>query len=223
MILPIVLGQKYETKRIFTPEGVSIPVTFIKTAPSMITSVSLNEESSQKGITIGYGEKKHIAKNVRGKLIKEGIEKAVAKQKYISQKELKNILVSEGEKKGIKIGEKEFFIGEVINPSDVFNIGDNITVVGTSKGKGFAGVVKRHGFAGGPRTHGQSDRERAPGSIGQRMTPGRVFKGLRMAGRMGTDRVSVKGLSIVQVTETGVYVKGVIPGYKTSFVEIHKA
>ncbi|OGM89584.1 50S ribosomal protein L3, partial [Candidatus Woesebacteria bacterium RIFOXYD1_FULL_46_19] len=105
-------------------------------------------------------------------------------------------------------------VGDTIAASDIFSVGDIIQVTGTSKGKGFAGVVKRWGFAGGPRTHGQSDRERAPGSIGQTTTPGRVFKGKKMAGRMGGERVTLKNLQIVSVNpETNeIEISGPVPG-----------
>jgi large subunit ribosomal protein L3 len=101
-----------------------------------------------------------------------------------------------------------------------FNIGDKVDISGTSKGKGFQGVVKRHHFAGGPRTHGQSDRERAPGSIGQTTTPGRVYKGKRMAGRMGSKRVTIKNLEVIKVDKNGLIVKGLVPGAIDSLLEI---
>ena len=103
-------------------------------------------------------------------------------------------------------------IGSVIQPSSVFKPGDIIDVIGVSKGKGFAGVVKRHHFKGGPRTHGQSDRERAPGSIGQTTTPGRVYKGKRMAGRMGGDIVTIRNLQVVDVTDESLIIKGLVSG-----------
>jgi len=107
-----------------------------------------------------------------------------------------------------------------VKPTMLFKKGDLVTVTGTSKGKGYQGVVKRHHFKGGPRTHGQSRGERAPGSIGMTTTPGRVFKGKRMAGRMGQDRVTVKNLMIIEVKEDGLLIKGLVPGYKTGLLEI---
>lgn len=101
-----------------------------------------------------------------------------------------------------------------------FQAGDVVTVVGTSKGKGFAGVVKRYSFAGGPKTHGQSDRHRAPGSIGGGTDPGRVWKGQRMAGRMGGARVTVKNLDVVEVRENKILLKGAVPGARHSVVKI---
>ncbi|MCL4382801.1 MAG: 50S ribosomal protein L3 [Patescibacteria group bacterium] len=107
---------------------------------------------------------------------------------------------------------------------EILQIGDKVKVTGLSKGKGFAGVVKRWRFAGGPRTHGQSDRERAPGSIGQTTTPGRVYKGKRMAGRMGKDRITVRGLKIVAIDNEQkiLTIKGLIPGNKKGKVTIVK-
>ena len=113
-------------------------------------------------------------------------------------------------------------IGDVLKTTAIFKQGDIIDVIGVSKGKGFAGVVKRHHFKGGPRTHGQSDRERAPGSIGQTTTPGRVYKGKRMAGRMGQDRVTIENLQIVDVADDMLLIKGLVPGARNSKVLIKK-
>ncbi len=115
---------------------------------------------------------------------------------------------------GLKIGALDVFPGQELVSSELFAEGDMVTVTGTSKGKGFQGVVRRHGFHGGNRTHGQSDRERAPGSIGSGTTLGRVFKGLKMAGRMGGETVTVKNLEVIQVDSSGMRLKGVVPGSK---------
>lgn len=107
---------------------------------------------------------------------------------------------------------------------EIFQPGEIVKVSGTSKGRGFAGVVKRHGFGGGPKTHGQSDRLRAPGSIGQSSFPSKVFKGMRMAGRMGNRRVSVLGLQVVKVDpeKNLLFIKGAVPGARNHYVEIYK-
>ena len=112
-------------------------------------------------------------------------------------------------------------VGDVVK-ADVFNIGEHVDVIGVSKGKGFAGVVKKHHFMGGPRTHGQSDRERAPGSVGQTTTPGRVYKGKRMAGRMGGDRITVKNLKVLGVDQENnqLLISGAVPGRRGTLVEI---
>jgi large subunit ribosomal protein L3 len=115
-------------------------------------------------------------------------------------------------------------VGDKINVADVFNSGDKVKVTGTSKGKGFAGVVKRHGFKGGPKTHGQSNRQRHPGSIGQTTTPGRVYRGKRMAGHMGNVQRTVTGLEIfaVKPEENLLLVKGLVPGNVGGLVKISK-
>ena len=115
-------------------------------------------------------------------------------------------------KKGIKCGEYEIYIGDEVKPAMMFQKDDQVSITGTSIGKGFQGVMKRHGFHGGPKTHGQSDRERAPGSIGTSNTPGRVMKGKKMAGRMGGDRVTIQKLKVVSSSETDLYIKGLVPG-----------
>lgn len=113
-------------------------------------------------------------------------------------------------------------LGAKITVDDVFKPGDLVEVTGISKGKGFAGVVKRWGFAGGPRTHGQSDRERAPGSIGQTTTPGRVYKGKKMAGRMGGRQTTLKNLEVVDIVDGKLIIKGLVPGGKNSLLIIRK-
>jgi large subunit ribosomal protein L3 len=121
------------------------------------------------------------------------------------------------------IGEDRVSVGQTVDAS-LFSVGERVDIIGTSKGKGFAGVMKRHGFHGGQRTHGQSDRERAPGSIGPGTTPGRVLKGTRMAGRMGSDRVTIQELEVIQADPTRnlVVVKGSIPGANGGYVMVRK-
>ena len=113
-------------------------------------------------------------------------------------------------------------VGQILKAQEIFKPGDIVNVIGISKGKGYAGVVKRYHFKGGPKTHGQSDRHRAPGSIGSSTTPGRVYKGKRMAGRMGQDKVTVKNLQVVFVTDEEIFVKGLVPGHINSFVVLKK-
>lgn len=116
-------------------------------------------------------------------------------------------------------------IGKEAKLTEAFKEGDLVTITGFSKGKGFAGVVKRHGFKGGPKTHGQSDRQRAPGSIGATTTPGRVFKGKRMAGRMGNRSVTVKNLLVskIDAEKNVIYVRGAIPGNKKGMIKLRKS
>lgn len=125
-------------------------------------------------------------------------------------------------KREVRIQDTLLKIGDKIAAKQVFKAGDIIDVIGVSKGKGFAGVVKRHHFKGGPRTHGQSDRERAPGSIGQTTTPGRVYKGKRMAGRMGHERVTLKNLRIVEVLDDLLLIKGLVPGSRHTLLMVKK-
>lgn len=222
MKLPVIIGIKGETKRVFNENGKFIPVTFIKTAPFYLLQVKKQEGAT--AIVVGHGLAKRLKKPQAGKLKAMGVNEPVKYVKQVTINEEVEIVVPEDKKAKptVTVNEKQVEVGAVINPQDVLTVGEEVAVTGTSKGKGFQGVVKRHGFAGGPRTHGQSDRERAPGSIGQRMTPGRVFKGLKMAGRMGGDTVTVKGLKVHEVTEDGVYVTGVIPGSKQSVVYIKR-
>ena len=177
-----------------------VAVTTIAAGPCVVTQVKSPEKDGYWAIQLGFGEKKikNVTKPLQGHL-KGAIEEKKA-PRFLREVRLT-------ETSGLKVGDK-------VTLTDVFKVGDFVAVVGTSKGKGFQGVVKRWGFAGGPRTHGQSDRERAPGSIGQTTTPGRVFKGKHMAGRMGSDRVTVKNLQVVSVdSEKGeIEISGAIPG-----------
>ena len=203
----VLLGTKRGQTQTFTKEGQRIPVTEIEAGPCWITRIENVGEIKQ--ITLGFGTKKHSTKAEDGLMKKAGLTTKLRFLRGFASSEL-----TEAEKVGTKI-----------SVADVFKDGDKITVTGTSKGKGFAGVVKRHHFQGGPRTHGQSDRERAPGSIGMTTTPGRVYRGKRMAGRMGNDRVTVKGLKVVSVNaeKNILTIKGLVPGPKGGLLIIHKA
>ena len=183
-----------------------MPVTFVGVTPHTITLVEPTMSGTR--IEMAFGNAKKQTKALEGHTKKAGMTE---KPRFF-----RSVIVSE-------VGENEK-LGSVVKIDDVFAPGDVIRVTGISKGKGFAGVVKRHHFKGGPKTHGQSDRERAPGSIGSTTTPGRVFKGKRMAGRLGGERVVVRNLTVVSVdpkaNELGI--KGVIPGSIASIVEIEK-
>jgi large subunit ribosomal protein L3 len=183
-----------------------IPVTHITAGPCFITGLDIT--STYTNIQIGFGTKTYINKPETGHTKKAGIT-----QKLRFLRSMRVRTVPEG-----------WVVGKELAIGDVFAVGDVIRVTGISKGKGFAGVVKRHGFAGGPKTHGQSDKERSPGSIGSTTTPGRVFKGKRMAGRMGSDVVTVKGLKVIAIDEPThtLIVKGLVPGPKNTLVTIAK-
>lgn len=205
-ILGIKLGQSQQ----FTTEGKRIAVTLIQAGPCWVTKVS--DMGNYQSIQLGFGTRKHITKALIGHLKKAGLDKKPRFLREIRLHDLSNL------------SDLSNLLGREIKVGEVFASGDPVRVTGVSKGKGFAGVVKRHGFAGGPRTHGQSDRERAPGSIGQTTTPGRVYKGKKMAGRMGNERVTVSGLSVFAVdTQNNILtVKGVVPGGRRGLLLIQK-
>lgn len=193
--------------QIFGEEGQVFPVTAIKVAPAVVTQVKSKEKDGYTSVQFGFGERKHknLSKPVRGHL------------KGKSFGHLKEVRLGKA-KDAAKNMKSEWVVGDIIEPS-VFVAGDKVEVSAISKGKGFQGVVKRHGFKGGPRSHGQKHSERAPGSIG---TAGfqRVFKNMRMAGRMGGDRVTFKNMKIIRVEEGQIFIEGAVPGRKGTLVEI---
>lgn len=204
-----ILGQKIEQSQSFTAEGKMIPVTKILAGPCPVVQIKTEKDNGYPAVQLGFGQKtknvsKPIAGHIRGAKLK------------IAPRFLREIKIAKDEEVPK--------VGEVINVTSVFAVGDKVQVTGTSKGKGFAGVVKRWGFAGGPRTHGQSDRERAPGSIGSTTTPGRVYKGKKMAGRLGGERVTLKNLEVVEVDaeKNLLAVSGLVPGAKGSLLVIKK-
>jgi len=217
-----IIGQKSDQTQSFDEKGTMIPVTKILTSPCYLININWPETKGYASVQLGFGTAKRVLKPVKGHLEKAGIQ---APLRFLKEIRIKHVtkdmqLIEEEGKKGLAIGEQKVFIGQEIKPETLFKIGDIIDVSGTSKGKGFQGVVKRHGFRGGPRTHGQSDRERAPGSLGSGTTPGRVFKGLRMAGRMGGDRITVQNLQVVAIEDQALIVKGLIPGAKGGLIEV---
>lgn len=203
-----IIGQKIDQSQQFLMDGMRIPVTRIFVPDSPVVLIKTNDKDGYPAVQIGFGTRKHSNKPQLGHVKKAQLEKA--------PRFLKEVEFANGET------EETLQVGSLIKASDILKPGDIIDVIGVSKGKGYAGVVKRHNFRGGPRTHGQSDRERAPGSIGQTTTPGRVYKGKKMAGRMGDEQVTTKNLRVVQITDTTLTVKGLIPGSKNSIVLIKK-
>lgn len=204
-----ILGSKGVSSQTFI-EGFRIPVTKVTVGPCVVTQIKKMDKDGYWAIQIGFSSKK--AKNTSKPL--QGHLKATSKDSRFPRF-LREVRVDK---------EPEVKVGDELKASDIFKAGDVVAVTGISKGKGFAGVVKRHHFHGGPRTHGQSDRERAPGSIGQTTTPGRVYKGKRMAGRMGGEQSTVKNLHIISVnTENGeVEISGQVPGNSGSLISIRK-
>lgn len=216
-----ILGEKVEQLQGFDEKKERIPITRIKVNPCFLVDIRWPKKHGYFAVLLGYGQAKNIKKPILGQLKEAGINTPLRFLKEIRLEDYPQVELIEKEgKKGVKIAGKEIFIGEKINPQLFFQKNELVDITGFSKGKGFQGVVKRHHFAGGPRTHGQSDRERAPGSIGQTTTPGRVYKGKRMAGRMGQDKVTIKNLKIVEVKEDQIAVKGLVPGTRGSFLII---
>jgi len=224
-----ILGEKSESSQIFDEQGHRWPMTKIWTTPCYLIDVRTKERDGYFACLLGFKQVKNIKKSVLGKLEKAGVKTPLRFLKEIRLDDFNNISVLKEEKTGNVLGLEikslnlKIKIGERINPKLIFKVGEKVNVSGISKGKGFAGVVKRHHFAGGPRTHGQSDRERAPGSIGQTTTPGRVFKGKRMAGRMGGEQVTIKNLVIQEVTDDYLVIRGLLPGAKKGLLEVVKA
>jgi large subunit ribosomal protein L3 len=202
------LGRKLGMTSIFDELGEVIPCTVIEAGPCYVTNIRTRQRDGYDAVQLGYDEKKErlVNKPVRGHFAKAGIKPLRILREFRSN------------------GSEEMQPGQEIKVDKVFTKGDVVSVIGTSKGRGFQGVVKRHHFGGGARTHGQSDRERAPGSIGSSSYPSRVFRGQRMGGRMGGDRVTVRNLKVVGVIPDSnlLLVKGSIPGAVNGYVEIHK-
>ena len=200
------IGKKIGMTQIFDEQGVAQPVTIIEAGPCFVTQIRNPEKDGYSAVQLGYGEvhPKRLTNGELGHLNKKDLP-------------LMRFLREFRSKEAANIGDKLTV--------EVFTVGERVDVVGTSKGKGFAGTVKRHHFAGGRKTHGQSDRHRAPGSRGAGTTPGRVYKGARSAGHMGSERVTVQALKIVLVdAERNLLgVKGAIPGGKGGLVIIKEA
>ncbi len=217
-----ILGQKSQQSQTFNDKGIRIPTTSIKTSPCYLIDIKSPKENGYFSVKVGFGQTKNIKKPTQGELTKAGIKTPLRFLKEFRLDKLAGAIkpISEEKKKGLQIGEIKIYVGDEIKPSVLFRKGELVDVSGRAKGKGFQGVVKRHHFAGGPHTHGQSDRERAPGSIGQTTTPGRVYKGKRMAGRMGGQRVTIKKLEVVEAKDDVLVVKGLVPGEKAGLLEI---
>jgi large subunit ribosomal protein L3 len=214
------LAEKLEQSQIFDDTGKRIPVTLLKAQPCFLLDIKWPEVHSYKAVTLGFGQAKNIKKSIQGQISKAGIKTPLRFLKEVRLDKFDASQVEEEGKKGVQVGEAKLFVGEEVKPETVFKVGELVTVTGTTKGKGFQGVVRRHSFKGGPKTHGQSDRLRAPGSMGQSTTPGRVYKGKRMAGHMGLETVTVKNLQIIKIDEQGLWIKGVVPGHKHGVLEV---
>jgi large subunit ribosomal protein L3 len=205
--MPGLIGKKIGMTSIFTDQGKNVPCTVLEVGPCVVTQVRTLETDGYEAIQLGYGEKKEKR---AGKALTGHLSKAKTSPKLKVQ-EFDGFLT-------------ELILGDVLDV-ELFVEGEYVDVTGVSKGKGFQGVVKRHGFHGvGDATHGQHNRLRAPGSIGAASYPARVFKGMRMAGRMGGDKVTIANLEVIKVMKEKnlMVVKGSVPGPKNSLLTIQK-
>lgn len=207
------IGKKIGMTSIFDEAGNNIACTVVEAGPCVVTQVKTEESDGYNSVQLGFGEAK--VKNTSQALQGHFKNAKTTPKRYVV--EFRDF--GEGLNR-----EAELQLGDVFN-TDIFEEGDNINVIGTSKGKGFQGVVKRHGFRGvNDATHGQHNRQRAPGSIGAASYPAKVFKGMRMAGRMGGERVKMKNLRIIRVIpeKNLILIKGAIPGHKGGFIILEK-
>ena len=201
------IGKKIGMTSIFDENGKNMPCTVIQAGPCVVTQVRTEEKDGYEAVQLGFDDKTE----------KSAIKAEMGHAKKAGTSVKKKVVEFQG-------FEEEYKLGDTITVAH-FEEGEFVDVTGTSKGKGFQGVVKRHGFAGvGQATHGQHNRLRAPGSIGAASYPARVFKGMRMAGRMGTDSVKVQNLRVLKVVEDQnlLVVKGCVPGHKNAYVKIEK-
>ena len=202
------IGKKIGMTQIFDENGLAIPITLIEAGPCYVTQVRNPEVDGYNAVQLGFEEVK--LKRLTGGQLGHLKNNELPPLRFLREFRVKEPQVNEGDK--LEVG-------------DVFAVGEQVDVVGTSKGKGFQGAVKRHGFRGGPKTHGQSDRQRATGSIGATTTPGRVFKGKRMPGHMGFERVTIHNLRVEYLDEERnlLGVRGAVPGPKGGVVMIKEA
>ena len=205
--MPGLLGKKIGMTSVFSADGKNVPCTVIEVGPCVVTQIKTVETDGYAALQLGFQEAKdkHTTKPMAGHFKKAGVKP----QRHLA--EFKNF-------------ENEYKLGDTLTV-DVFEGTDFVDVIGVSKGKGFQGVVKRHGFGGvGQATHGQDDRLRAPGSIGACSYPAKVFKGMRMAGQMGNERVTVQNLQIIKILPENnlLVLKGSVPGSKGSIISIVK-
>jgi large subunit ribosomal protein L3 len=199
-----IIGRKLGMTQVYRDNGMIEPVTAIEAGPCSVIQIKTVGKEGYDSIQLGFGESKRLNSAEKGHL------KGVGSFRYLREFRVDTAA-------DVKIGDKV--------DVNIFNQGDRVDVVGTSKGKGFAGVVKRHHFKGGPKTHGQSDRHRHPGAIGSTTTPGHVKKGLRMAGHMGDEQVTARGLEVIKIdTEHNLMlVKGSVPGSRNGVVLLKKS
>lgn len=205
--MPGLIGKKIGMTSVYSADGKNLPCTLVEVGPCVVTQVKTLERDGYAALQLGFGEKKQkrLTGALNGHFKKAGIEPKAKLAEFRNYDEEKSV-------------------GDVVDV-ELFVEGDFVDVTGTTKGKGFQGVVRRHGFGGvGGQTHGQHNRLRAPGSIGACATPSRVFKGMRMAGQMGNTRVTIENLEVLKVIKDRnlLVVKGSVPGPKGTVVLINK-
>ncbi|MCL6538172.1 MAG: 50S ribosomal protein L3 [Acidothermus sp.] len=202
------LGEKLGMTQVFDEAGRVVPVTVLRAGPCVVTQVRTPQTDGYAAVQIGYGaiDPRKVNKPLAGHFRRAG----VTPRRYLAEVRTADAT--------------EYTLGQELTV-DIFTPGQRVDVVGTSKGKGFAGVMKRHNFRGLPDSHGTERKHRSPGSIGACATPGRVFKGLRMAGRMGGRRVTVQNLTVqaVKPEENLLLIKGAVPGNNGTLVYVHTA
>ncbi len=203
-----IIGKKIGMTRVYNPAGEAVPVTVIQAGPCTVIAKRTADKEGYNAYQVGFGDvdEKRAQKIMSKPQLGQFTSAKVSPSRFVRE---------------LNLDDATLEVGSVLK-LDIFKEGDKVDVTGISRGLGFAGSMKRHNFGGGPITHGQSDRQRAPGSLGQSSFPSRVFKGLRMAGRMGRDKVTVLNLEIVRIIENEnlMLVKGAVPGNKGSIVKI---
>lgn len=199
-----IIGRKIGMTQVFAEDRTAAPVTAIEAGPCFVTQVKHVDKDGYSAMQLGFGEAKRLNAAEKGHLKKLGM------LRHLREFEVDDV-------ESIQVGQK-------VDVS-IFQPGDLVDVTGISKGKGFQGGVRRHGFAGGPKTHGQSDRHRAPGSVGASATPARVLKGMRMAGHMGNERVTVRCLKVIESDPERnlLLVEGAVPGARNGLVTIRRS
>jgi len=202
-----ILAQKIGMTQIFDESGLAVPVTIVQAGPCYVTQLKTEKTDGYNAVQLAFGDikEKRVRKPLQGHFGKAG----VTPKRFLAEFDFSDV--------------QEIKTGDEIK-ADIFTPGMLVKVSGVSKGKGFQGTVKRHNFGGGPKTHGQSDRLRAPGSLGQSSSPSRVYKGLKMSGRMGGERKTLKSVRVVKVDAENnlLYLKGAVPGAKNTLLEIVK-
>ena len=198
------IGRKVGMTQVFQPDGTMVAVSVVELKPNTVTRLRTGAQDGYTAVQLGAGERKKLTKPLAGQL------KDLPRVRYIREFRLDSV--------------DDFNVGQQIAVGDIFAEGDLVHVTGVSKGQGFAGTVKRHNFSRGPKTHG-SDNYRRPGSIGPGTTPGRVYKGLKMGGHMGHDRVTMKKLRVIRVDAERnlILVKGSVPGAPGALTFVKKA